>query len=417
MDQYYNPKTGLSSAYKIYKGQNELTLDQVKAKLGKYEPYQLNKQLGKIAYFPILGHGKHSYQADLMFLDKDDGYNSILCIINVITRYAYVYPLKKKSDIKNDSELVEDTYRSMKKFYNDVPDIEHLQTDAGSEFVNSKVKDLFKDIDYYSVDSNTAQGKVERFNQTLRRLITVYQSAYNTTKWVSVLPDLLYNYNHRFHRSLGCSPADCDEDEQFAKEMDKYQIANQKVATYKKGDRVRILLNKDLFDKGRAEWSPQIYFIDKVDGHRLIVNGKPYQYYQLQKVQGVHKKLFNDAEDELIGDVVDKKAIKKEKKVVRDLNKEGVKHYNNPGLKETEIVGPRTRGKVNDKDYVGKSYRKKFGKTFYNGKVIEYEPPTKGEDASWIVEYDQKIKSRDIIDGYGKLERVLTKTELLSHLV
>ena len=27
------------------------------------------------------------------------------------------------------------------------------------------------------------------------------------------------------------------------------------------------------------------------------------------------------------------------------------------------------------------------------------KPPTKGKDASWIVEYDQKIKSKDIMDG------------------
>jgi hypothetical protein len=51
--------------------------------------------------------------------------------------------LKKKSDIKNDSELVKDAYRGLKDFYKTVPNVEHLQTDSGSEFVNSKVKELF----------------------------------------------------------------------------------------------------------------------------------------------------------------------------------------------------------------------------------------------------------------------------------
>ena len=100
MENYYNPKLGLSSAYKIYKGQTGLTLNQVKDKIAKYEPVQLNKQIGKIDYYPIVGHGKNSYQADLMFLDSDDGYNCILCIINVITRVAYAYPLKKSRTLR-----------------------------------------------------------------------------------------------------------------------------------------------------------------------------------------------------------------------------------------------------------------------------------------------------------------------------
>ena len=322
MENYYNPKLGLSSAYKMYKGQHDLTFNQVKEKIAKYEPVQLNKQIGKIDYYPIVGHGKGSYQADLMFLDKDDGYNCILCIINVITRVAYAYPLKKKSDIRNDSDLVKDTYRGLQEFYKEVPDVQHLQTDEGTEFVNSKCNNLFRDIDYYAVNSNTAQGRIERFNQTLRRLITIYQSAYKTTKWVHVLPDLVYNYNHRFHRSIGCSPIECDEDEQFAKEMERYDIPNQKVSSFKKGDKVRILLNKDLFDKGRAEWSTKVYRVDNIEGHRIIVDGTPYQYYQLQKIQGVHTKLFDDNEE------VDKVLIKKDKKVKRDLRKESVDQKN-----------------------------------------------------------------------------------------
>ena len=388
MENYYNPKLGLSSAYKIYKGQHGLTLNQVKDTIQTYEPVQLNKQIGKIEYYPIVGHGPNSYQADLMLLDPDDGYNCILCIINVITRVAYCYALKKKSDVKNDSELVKDTYRGLKDFYKTVPDVEHLQTDAGTEFVNSKVKELFSDIDYYATSVKTAQGKVERFNQTLRRLITIYQSAYKTTKWVKVLPDLVYNYNHRFHRSIGCSPIECNEEFQFAKEMERYDIPNQKVLIFKKGDKVRILLNKDLFDKGRAEWSSKVYRVDKIDGHRIIVDGEPYQYYQLQKIEGVHTKLFDNNEE------VDKVGIKKVKKVVRDLNKEGIAKYNKPGLKEQEVVGKRVRVKY-DKSLVGRLIDRGNGET---GKIVEYDPEG---DYKWFVKYDKKAKLKhEWMDAY-----------------
>ena len=193
MENYYNPKTGLSGVYSMYRrsrntseGQNTYTLAKIKEMLAKQEAYQLHKGRVKTYYFPVIGHGRNSFCCDLMFLDNDRGYTNILCIINLITRVAYAYPQKSKAD----------TYDNLKKWFESVPNVEHLQTDAGSEFTNKKCKELFKDIDYYQVDTNNAQGKIERFNQTLRRLITIYQSAYKTTKWYDVVPDLLYNYNH-----------------------------------------------------------------------------------------------------------------------------------------------------------------------------------------------------------------------------
>lgn len=312
MDNYYNPRTGLSGIYTMYKAQHNKTLNQVKEIIQRQEPYQLNKQKGIVNYFPIVGHGPNSFQADLMFLDNDRGYNNILCIINVITRVAHAYPQKSKAD----------TYDNLKKFYEEVPNVEHLQTDKGSEFTNKKVKGLFQDIDYYQVDTSYSQGKIERFNQTLRRLVTIYQSGHKTTKWYDIIPDLLYNYNHRFHSSLGCSPLDANEDEEFAKLLGKYDLANDQLMKYKVGNRVRVLLNKDLFQKGRAEWSSDVFRIESIDGHKLIVNGKPFQYYQLQLVGNVHKKLFDD------NDEVNKEAIKKEKKVKRDIRKEGVDDKN-----------------------------------------------------------------------------------------
>ena len=366
MEDYYNPRKGLSGVYATYKGQDKYTYKQIKEMVSRQEAYQLNKGKTKIHYFPIVGHGPNSYQADLMFLDNDKGYTNILCIINVITRVAYAYPQKTKTD--------EETLSNFKKFYKEVPDIEHLQTDRGKEFVNKKVKELFKGIDYYQVGTDYAQGKVERFNQTLRRLITIYQSGHKTTKWVDVLPDLLYNYNHRYHRSIGCAPIEANEHDMFAQELSKYDLAEAQLNTYKVGDRVRILLNKKMFQKGRSEWSNEVYRIESIEGHRLMVNGAPYQYYQLQKVGNVHKRLFDDNEP------VDKEAIVKEKKVVRDLRKEGVS-------KENVIKNKRERRIKFDGSLVGKRYDMGGGEI---GTIKKYEPDD-GE-FKWYVKFDTKAK-------------------------
>ena len=202
MVDYYDPRVGLGSAYKFYKTQDKYTYKQIKEMLDKKEAFQLNKQGTQTAFFPNVGRGMYSYQGDIMFPDEYNGYNGILCIINVITRVAYCYALKNKTQ-----EEVYDKFIQFFRDLNGLP-IEHLQTDNGKEFTNKKLRALLnsENIDFYTVDpgDHFSQGIVERFNETLRRLITIYESAYKTRDWVSVLPDLVYNYNHRYHTSLGC---------------------------------------------------------------------------------------------------------------------------------------------------------------------------------------------------------------------
>ena len=43
MENYYNPKTGLSGVFSMYRGQNKYTLAQIKEMIKKQEAYQLNK--------------------------------------------------------------------------------------------------------------------------------------------------------------------------------------------------------------------------------------------------------------------------------------------------------------------------------------------------------------------------------------
>lgn len=133
MERYYDPKHGLGSVYKYYKSQDKYTYDQLKEMIGNQEAYQLNRQ-PKNAYFPITGRGKGSYQMDLMFPPEVRGYTCILCIINVNTRVAYAYAMKSKKD----------TYENLERWLKEVKDANFMQSDKGSEFVNSKVKELFE---------------------------------------------------------------------------------------------------------------------------------------------------------------------------------------------------------------------------------------------------------------------------------
>ena len=333
MDSYYDVRHGLGSAYKFYKSQKKYTYGQIQDMLAKQEAYQINRQGTKTDYFPILGVGPGSYQADLMFPEAWRGYTCVLCILNVITRVAYCYAQRSKSDTYDNLRLCLKTVQEKVSF---------VQTDSGTEFVNKKVGDLLREegIEFHAVDpgDHTGQGKIERFNGTLRRLITIYESAYKTRDWVSVLPDLLYNYNHRYHSAIGCAPVNADYQTVFDKELAKYDAAQKQFDQFSVGDSVRVLTNKEIFDKGRKEWSAGVFKIDEIAGNRLHVAGVGWKkHYELQKIERVHTKLLDNNE------VVDKAGIKKSKKVVRDLRKEGISHHNTPGLKEAVNVDSTRR--------------------------------------------------------------------------
>ena len=82
-------------------------------------------------YFPIVGHGPHSYQADLMFLDADKGYTTISCITNVMHHKICILCISTQKTKMEE----ETTLSNIKKFFKEaVPDIiEHLQTDRGKK--------------------------------------------------------------------------------------------------------------------------------------------------------------------------------------------------------------------------------------------------------------------------------------------
>ena len=371
---YADPRKGLSGAYTLYKASKGKTYEQVKRMLEQQEGYQLHRQK-KDVFFPIIGRGPGSYQADLMFLDEYKKFKAILCIINVNTRVAYGYALKTKEGI---DEKLEEWLEQMKK---DKLQVNYIQTDKGSEFVNKDVRGVLDkwgiEHDTVNVGDHSAQGKVERFNQTLRRLITIYQDANKTRDWVSPLNDLLYNYNHRFHSSLGGAPVNASESNEYYKALARIAVAKKEFLTYKKGDKVRVLLDKERFDKGRKTWSPEIHTIEDIKGHRLKISDIPgwKKHYDLQKVEGDVVKASERAP-------INKEARRKDKKVVRTLKKEGVSKEE--GLGDERLIGRTIRRKVDGKFYNAKIVS--FKEPYYKALYEEASPKIFEEFTSWQVE-------------------------------
>ena len=85
-----------------------------------------------------------------------------------------------------------------------------LQSDKGTEYKNVQFQSLLKECDirfYTSENDDIKAAIVERFNHTLKTRMYIYFTQSKSFRYVDVLQDLVYSYNHTRHSSIGMEPA------------------------------------------------------------------------------------------------------------------------------------------------------------------------------------------------------------------
>jgi hypothetical protein len=196
----------------------------------------------------------YQWQIDLVSMQNvkrhNDGYNYLMTIIDVFSRYAWVIPLKTKqgTEVANALERLFSQEKRQPKY---------LQSDLGGEFINTVVLKLLKahNIDLFSVDSDTKCALVERFNRTLKMKMYRYFTHHNTFRFIEVLPDLVASYNNTIHRSINMAP-----ENQLWKQQYADAFSHKKKFAFNKGDTVRISQIPKTFDKGYIPRWTREYF-------------------------------------------------------------------------------------------------------------------------------------------------------------
>ncbi|XP_031552318.1 uncharacterized protein LOC116289512 [Actinia tenebrosa] len=237
------------------------------------------------------------WQMDLsdMTWDKpaNDGMGWILFVVDVLSRYCWVRPLKRKTG--------EETARGIREIFEEVaqdPDKKHtlprtVYVDNGSEFYNKDVKDLFASCPLppklMSGESTTKAAIVERLQRTLKGRLWKYFYENGTRRWVDVIGPLTDSYNHQRHGTLKQSPASVhrgNEGEVWKKLYGEYgpeRGARQKLKgpyKFNLGDVVRISRQTTIFDKGYLpQWSEEWFKIRARDPG-------PPAYYRLMDYDG-----------------------------------------------------------------------------------------------------------------------------------
>ena len=121
-----------------------------------------------------------SFQADLADMQNlsryNDGYRFILTGVDVFSKRAFAIPLKDKR-----GSSVAEVFEKISK--ERVPVF--LQSDRGSEFLNSQIRDVFKKYNikhYWSSNDDIKAACVGRFNRTIKkRIIPIHdQSSHET---------------------------------------------------------------------------------------------------------------------------------------------------------------------------------------------------------------------------------------------
>ena len=193
---------------------------------------------------------------------KNSGFRYILMIIDVFSKYGWAAPLKNKSGPEVESAL-------RKIFKKDKP--LKLWVDNGKEFYNQDVYKLLKEngTEMYSTNNDEKCSTIERWNRTIKTQLWRYFSANGTRKYTDVLQPLIDKYNSTKHRSIGMTPSDARKPSNYQQVFKNLYFKKVQARNYKPkyaiGDKVRITIAKNIFEKGyTVNWSDKIYTVTQV---------------------------------------------------------------------------------------------------------------------------------------------------------
>ena len=168
------------------------------------------------------------------------GIKYLLCVIDLLSKYVWVIPLKDKkvTSIVNAFQEIISKERKPNKIW----------VDQGSEFYNQSFKDFLKinNIEMYSTFNEGKSVVAERFIRTLKNKIFKHMTAIWKNVYFDVLDDIISKYNNTIHRTIKMKPIDVTDD--FFAEYN--EDSNKINPTFTVGDHVRISKYKNIFAKG-----------------------------------------------------------------------------------------------------------------------------------------------------------------------
>lgn len=186
---------------------------------------------------------------------KGAGYHYILVVIDVFSRYVSCVALKTKQ--------TKEVMDALKQVIEKEGKPQEIISDRGSEFINKDITKYFEDnkISLVHLNGQAKASNAERFIRTLKHMISIELDTNMTHDWVSILQDVVKEYNNTKHSVTRMTPTEAKLSLNEEKLMPDLNLSVLK-PKFQLGDKVRVSYFRDRFDKGHfAKWSLQIFTV------------------------------------------------------------------------------------------------------------------------------------------------------------
>ena len=191
------------------------------------------------------------------FSKLNRGVKYLLAVIDILSKYGWLVPLKDKTG-KSVASALKTIFKERKP--------EKMWVDKGKEFYNKDVKEL---VELYSTENEEKSSVVERWIRTMKEKMWKYFTDKNTNIYIDILPSLVKDYNNTKHSSIKMTPVKASKKENeltvwknlYPEHFEIHDI-NPKFSV---GDQVRISKKKKTFEKGyTTRWTEEIFTIVEV---------------------------------------------------------------------------------------------------------------------------------------------------------
>ena len=203
------------------------------------------------------------WQLDLSTLtylsEYNDGYKYLACFIDVLSKKAWIIPMKGKT--------AQEMVRALDTLFSSTERRPlAIQVDHGGEFHNESVRGYLKKMGirlFSTFNEETKAQIVERFQRTMKGKMWRYFHHNNTYRYIDVLRDLVESYNSTYHRSIKMAPNQVNQANEHQVWLNLYGDTNLRppqVYEFKVGDQVRIVSHRMIFRKAyEGGWSEEIF--------------------------------------------------------------------------------------------------------------------------------------------------------------
>lgn len=305
LKSYYSPSDpgsfgGVSRLYRSLKQKGEdVKYEDVRRLLKTQNTYTLHKD--KRTRFPtnriVVFKQDEQWEIDIadlsLFARENGGIRYLLTVIDVFTKYLWLYPLKtKKPDgVVAALKAIIDTGRKPDK----------IRSDNGTEFVNKKMHDFLseQDISHLLTTNKTYKAATaERVQRTMKGRFFRYFTRVGSHKYIDVLDDFVRGYNNSYHRTIKMTPVQALTANQKLVFQNTYGVREyvdvvrnkESKPRLRAGDTVRIAYDRGVFDKGFwRTFSDTTATVDKVID-------RPRPMYLLKDHDGEKKRRFYEQE-------------------------------------------------------------------------------------------------------------------------